>query len=169
MKDTFSRRIKELRTSLYKTQSEFADFIGTTQSALSGYENEDRTPSYEILITISEKCNVSVDWLCGLSDKMTLANHITTYKEFFKLFITILNTHYQEYLSTSTLVFDEINIDKMSVSITLHEDPNFEKFFSKWYNIFKLYREGTIDDDLYEMWIEKQLKEYDKLIDGAPF
>ncbi|MDE7431829.1 MAG: helix-turn-helix domain-containing protein [Lachnospiraceae bacterium] len=168
--DKFSSRIKELRKKSNQTQSQFAEFIGTTQGALSGYENGDRTPSYEILIAIAQKCNVSIDWLCGLSDKMTLNDQITTYKEFFRLFLTAFDIKYQidapvEFIET---IIDTINADKMSVLITLHADPNFQSFFSKWYDIFKLHREGTIDDDLYEMWIEKQLKEYDRPIDGLP-
>lgn len=56
-----------------------------------------------------------------------------------------------------------------AVTLTLHKDQNFQDFFSKWRDIFKLHCEGTIDDDLYQMWIKKQLDWYDKPIDGVPF
>lgn len=166
MENIFSARIKELRTSLHQTQSNFAVFIGTTQSALSGYENGDRAPSYEILITIAQKCGVSIDWLCGLSDKMTLDSHITTYKELFRLFITVLDTQYQG--NEPSPIIDSIDTEKLSVILTLHEDTNFQSFFSKWRDVFKLHCEHTIDEDLYKMWIEKQLLEYDFPINGLP-
>ena len=49
MKNEFSKRLKELRTSLSLTQSEFASIIGTSQNALSNYEKGERNPSYEII------------------------------------------------------------------------------------------------------------------------
>lgn len=44
---------------------------------------------------IATKYNVSIDWLCGLSDNMTLDNRITTYKDIFRLFITVLDARYE--------------------------------------------------------------------------
>lgn len=167
MNNTFPKRIKELRSSLCKTQSDFADFIGTTQSALSGYENGDRTPSYEILIAISQKCNVSIDWLCGLSDKMTLDRHITTYKDLFTLFINLLDTKYQG-SSKNIEIWKSLELESNNITIVLHDDPNFKEFFTKWCKICVLHNSGDIDDDLYKMWIEKQLKEYDYPINGLP-
>lgn len=165
--DTFSSRIKELRTSLKMTQSEFASSIGSSQNALSGYENRDRIPSYDILVSIATTYNVSIDWLCGLSDKKALDNHISTYKDLFQLFVNILDTRYQN--QDTMPIIDIINAETSIVTLTLHDDPNFQSFFSKWCDIFKLHCENTIDDDLYKMWIEKQLSTYDRPIDGNPF
>ena len=58
MKQSFSTRIKKLRNSLNITQAELATELNTTQAALSAYERGDRTPSLEILITISKKKNI---------------------------------------------------------------------------------------------------------------
>ena len=60
MSNTFSTRIKELRTALKMTQSDIATSIGSSQNALSGYENGDRIPSYEILLSIAKTYNVSI-------------------------------------------------------------------------------------------------------------
>lgn len=169
MIDNFSSRIKELRKILNQTQAQFAEFIGTTQGALSGYENGDRTPSYEILITIAKKCNVSVDWLCGLSDRMVTDNHITTYKDLFQLLTSVLGARYEN--EENTPIIDSVDIVKsQTVCLLLHDDPNFQTFFPKWYNIFKLYCDGTIDNDLYQMWLKKQFERYKNWpINGCPF
>lgn len=164
--ETFSSRIKELRKYLDQTQMQFAEFIGVTQSALSGYENSDRMPSCDVLINISKKCNVSIDWLCGLSDKMTLDKHITTYKDLFQLLIAVLDTRY---VNKEAPVIDEIDAEFSRVRFTFHDDVNIQNFFSKWCDMFKLYSTGTIDEELYQMWLEKQLKEYDRPIDEVPF
>lgn len=72
-------KIKELRTSLRLTQAEFAESVNTTQAALSGYERGDRTPSLDILYSISRKFNVSVDWLLGRSKIKDLSFDFNTY------------------------------------------------------------------------------------------
>lgn len=170
MSSNLSTRIKELRTIKKLTQKELAETLNISTVSISSYETGAKTPSLDMILNIAQKYNVSIDWLCGLSDKMTLDNQITTYKDFFASFVNILSTtRYQN--DAIQPIFQKIDIDKNLdvVLITLQADYNFHQFFEKWYDIFKLYLEGTIDDDLYEMWIEKRLKEYDRPIDGCPF
>lgn len=166
MKDNFSTRIKELRTSKELTQKELAETLNISTVSVSSYETGTKTPSLDMVKNIAQKCNVSIDWLCGLSDNMTLDNHITTYKELFRLFITVLDVRYQKEQPNS--IIDVIDTEKMSVRIALHDDINFQTFFSKWRDISKLHNEGTVDDDLYQMWIAKQLSDYDYPINGLP-
>ncbi len=120
-----------------------------------------------MVMNIAQKYNVSIDWLYGLSDNMTLGNHITTYKDIFRLFITVLDARYEN--KETVPIVDAIDAETSAVNITLHDDKNFQDFFSKWCDIFKLHCEGTIDDDLYQLWIKKQLDWYDKPINKCPF
>ena len=98
---------------------------------------------------------------------MPLHNNITTYKDIFRLFITVLDARYENKENIS--IIDIIDTETSAVTLILHKDQNFQDFFSKWRDIFKLHCEGTIDDDLYQMWIKKQLDWYNKPIGGAPF
>lgn len=166
MNNIVSERIKELRTIKGLTQREFAESINVSVVSVSSYETGVKTPSLDMIICIAQNYNISIDWLCGLSDNMVY-NNITTYKDLIKLFIALLNTRYEN--KPTTPIINIINTDNASVVLTLSEDKNFQSFFSKWYDIFKLYCEKTIDEDLYKMWIEKQLKEYDRPINGCPF
>lgn len=168
MNNSFSSRIMELRKSLSINQTEFAKSIGTTQAALSGYEKGERIPSYEILLSISKTYKVSLDWLCGLSDVKSTLETITTYPDLFKLFIKILETRYSEY--NTRPIIDKIDADTSSVVLTLHDDPNMQKFFTEWCRVFELHCNNTIDDELYHLWIEKELNKFtDHKIDGIPF
>ncbi len=160
-------RIKELRITKKLTQKEFAESINVSMVSVSSYETGTKTPSFDIILSIAQNYNVSIDWLCGLSDNMAPDSHIITYRDLFKLFITLLDTRYEN--NNTTPIIDIIDADNISVILTLHEDKNFQDFFSKWCNIFKLYCEGTIDADLYKMWIEKQLRDYNRPINGIPF
>lgn len=167
MSSNLSTRIKELRTNKKLTQKELAEALNISTVSVSSYETGAKTPSLDMIINISQQYNVSIDWLCGLSDKMTLDNHITTYKELFRLFITVLDARYEN--KENIPIIDTIDTETSAVCLTLHDDKNFQNFFSKWCDIFKLHCEGTIDDDLYQMWIEKQLDWYDKPINECPF
>ncbi len=152
-------KIKELRTNMDLTQKEFAELINVSTVSVSSYETGVKTPSLDMIINIAQKCNVSIDWLCGLNDKMTLNNHISTYKDFLTLFANILDTRYQDNEKKS--IFNKIDMDGIDIVTITFEDINIHNFFSKWEDIFKLHLDGTIDDDLYKMWIDKQLVDYD--------
>ena len=66
--NVLASRINKLRTISGLSQAAFGASIGTSQAALSAYEKGIRTPSLDILIDISKKYHVSIDWLSGLSD-----------------------------------------------------------------------------------------------------
>ncbi len=57
------KRIKELRTNAKFTQKELADRLGVTKSTITAYENDSRTPSYDVLIKIARVFNVTIDSL----------------------------------------------------------------------------------------------------------
>lgn len=68
--EQFGDRLQQFRKQMRYTQKEFADILGIPQSTLSSYENKHNTPTLENLVSIASKCNVSLDWLCGVSDSL---------------------------------------------------------------------------------------------------
>ena len=42
-KKLFAERLKELRSTLLKTQIQFAEFVGSTPATISAYENAHKT------------------------------------------------------------------------------------------------------------------------------
>ena len=62
----FTKRLRELRGNL--SQDDFALKIGTKQTTLSNWERGFREPNFNGLILISTSCEVSADWLLGLTD-----------------------------------------------------------------------------------------------------
>lgn len=165
---SLSARIKELRTSMGLTQKDFAELINVSTVSVSSYETEAKSPSLDMIINIAQKCSVSIDWLCGLSDKKSLGTSITTYDELFITFINILETRYNEF--DTTPIVDTVDADTENVVLTLHADTNMQQFFTEWCRVFELHCNNTIDDELYQLWIEKELAKYkDHKINGVPF
>ena len=63
----FRSRLRELRGDV--SQEDFARKIGTKQTTLSNWERGFREPNFNGLALISTSCDVSSDWLLGLSDE----------------------------------------------------------------------------------------------------
>jgi len=71
-------RLKELRERLGYSQAVMAQKIGIIQTTYQRYESGDRTPSYDILLRISETFDVSVDYLLGKN--IIDAKHLSAYE-----------------------------------------------------------------------------------------
>ena len=61
-------RIKSLREEYGLTQKELADFLGVTPKAISFYELEQRSPSWDMVVQLADKFNVTTDYLLGKTD-----------------------------------------------------------------------------------------------------
>ena len=72
----FAERFAKLRGEM--TQGEFAEFLGISRPTVGFYENGTRIPDALVLRQIAEKCDVSVDWLIGLSDAMSAQLDVQT-------------------------------------------------------------------------------------------
>lgn len=64
----FMPRIKDLRTEHDITQKELADYLGVTAKAISFYELGQRELSYQHLYKLSQKFDVTIDYLLGKSN-----------------------------------------------------------------------------------------------------
>ncbi len=62
-------KLKELRNKYGYSQKEVADRLDVSPSIVSGYETGERTPSIDVLISISYLYGCSVDYLIGKENK----------------------------------------------------------------------------------------------------
>ena len=62
----FAERFGVLRGK--RTQADFASFLEISRPTVGFYENGERTPDVVVLTRICKKCNVSANWLLGLSE-----------------------------------------------------------------------------------------------------
>lgn len=71
----FGERLRELRKNIYNMpQKEFAELLGIPQPTISGYESGKIKPSLEVACRIAEKCDVSMNWICGGDDFFKVSN-----------------------------------------------------------------------------------------------
>jgi SOS-response transcriptional repressors (RecA-mediated autopeptidases) len=84
-KELFASRLKELRQKQGLTLEELADKINATRSALSRYENGERTPKIDIVAKLADYFGVDMTWLAGFAagdeaatnDIMQIYNQLT--------------------------------------------------------------------------------------------
>lgn len=62
-------RIRNLREDSDLTQSQIAEYLGTSQTMYARYERGANEMPIRHLIRLAQYYGVSLDYLCGLSDK----------------------------------------------------------------------------------------------------
>ena len=65
----FGYRLKNLRQQHHLTQTQVANRLNLSKTSISGYENNVKTPSQDILIKLAGLYRVSTDYLLGLDDE----------------------------------------------------------------------------------------------------
>lgn len=89
----FGYRLRELRQGKKLTQSQVARRLNLSKSAISGYENNIKTPSIDVLIQLSHLYGTTTDYLLGLESRKTLLVDGLTNRQ--HEILTILLTEFQ--------------------------------------------------------------------------
>ena len=159
-KEIFSQRLAELRKEKNETQAEFSQRTGIRQQTISGYENGKMSPTLDAAIQIAKACDVSLDWLCGLSD--TKRNKLTEYADVIMALVNIGQA------TGGNLYLTEVEVDKFDYDgrwieeqIALRiEDEEIQKFLKSWNDILPLVKSKTISGNLYSLWLKDEMRKY---------
>lgn len=73
---TFGEKITFIRKQLKWSQDDLAKKIGTSAPIVGRYEREEIKPSIEVASKLADALDVTLDYLLGKSDKMTLDKKI---------------------------------------------------------------------------------------------
>ena len=68
----FGIRLRELRRRKKMTQAQVDKRLNLSKTAVSGYENNTKTPSVDVLIQLSILYGVTTDYLLGLDNREML-------------------------------------------------------------------------------------------------
>lgn len=68
----FGKRLKEMRIQAGLTQAQLGARVGVTKSVISFYEQQERSPSPDMLIRFARIFHVSTDHLLGLEQRSTI-------------------------------------------------------------------------------------------------
>jgi len=156
-------KLKELRYILGMNQLEFTEFLDIKQSTLSAYERDISNPSLDVLLKISQRCNVSLDWLCGSESK----NKFITGADIIEAVLEMQN------IFNANILFEQM--DGVNNGQGEGTDPALEDniFSFKELNSFlEEYRQMSekmqqsqyedIREEYVSMWLEKKIRHYEK-------
>lgn len=102
----FGERLKQLRSAIMKkTQKEFSEFMGIPQPTLSAYESGRNKPTVDVVINIANKCNVSVDWLCG-------NDNVASIKSLADLMNVLFEIYEANEFSCKTAIHDRVDFEE---------------------------------------------------------
>lgn len=154
VKSILAFRLKELRDSLGLNQSEFSESIQLKQPTYNAYEKRANKPQVDTLIKIATKYNVSIDWLCGLSDdedrpKVTFDTYADVLNVLFEIGVLDM-TKTSEYSCDSDCNHFNIYFD----------DEKMNEALKDWKKMHDFLRDGFVDEEVYLLWVEKTLKKY---------
>lgn len=162
MNKKICERLRELRNIKKITQVNLAETGGVSRTAIGNYEKGSVTPPTDFLIAISQAYDVSMDWLCGLSDEMT-EKTVTTYADLFDLIKSI----------SFYLEFDSVNIDcsqgysaendatSYMTNIRINDEVLYSAF-REYDNMFQLWCNGTISQHLFNLWVKDKQNDLSK-------
>lgn len=173
----FADRLKELRLRRNLTQKDFAEKIGVTAAALSAYENNLKNPSVAVAKRIADAFHVSIDWLCGLTEKESYNEEFHTYADIIRTYVKLCDIEFAldeiipGFLESSKVNFSFCFLDeKVPVCVLATLEKHISKFVKEWIEIRTLYKHNTIKKELYDLWLNDKIREYEIPIDhGLPF
>lgn len=68
----FAQRLRKARLNAELTQEQLAEKLSIAQITLTQYERAVIEPSFQNLTKIADSLNVSLDWLCGRTEKIKI-------------------------------------------------------------------------------------------------
>lgn len=181
--ELLANRLSELRFKKKLSQRDIARQVGITAASLSAYEKGTKTPSLEVAAKLAQAYGVSLDWLCGLVE-LEAGGKLRTYADLFRLLINLCDANQQSmeiqtkktpwredgavtddeaemYLQEETLNEQTGIVSPVCVNHAILDFRSWKtvSFIEAWNTVRTPYLAGTIDEELYNLWIDKRLKE----------
>lgn len=180
-KELFTERVAQARQKAGVTVKELQTICGVSSSVMSKYVNGHVVPPLNVVCAMAGRLDVSIDWLCGLSDKPKQSTpEITTYGDLARTILAIekKDVRWAKGGTSSMFVFLNAEIREFgeatqaATKITIADSTLYD-FFVKYQRYSDMARESEDDRELVEAWVENQLQKLDKKVivdnDALPF
>lgn len=153
-KAVFSERLRAARKNKDITQSELEGACGVAQSAISVYENGEKsqTPNLEDAVKIADVLNVSLNWLCGLDD----SEQTITPVQWLIYMDKLLNN--PPTINNKAMISESGQGKTVSIQFC---GKDMEEFFSAYHAIRTAQK--ALQNDLYISVVKKVFEQYEYL------
>lgn len=161
-KELLANRLKAAREKKNITIKELAEKCGVSVSAMNRYLSMVGTPTLDVAVTMAQTLGVSLDWLCGLNNGAAQEAAFTTGRVMRLLSELLVNPsvdhggekEYAANFDTDPQYAGTMYIEQSKIPHSID--------FQSWSKFIDLYRNGTIDADMYNAWVDKKARELDE-------
>ena len=176
----FAKRLKEAREKCKIKQNALALKIGVTAQTISAYEKAEtggkgKNPTLENAVAIANQLGVSLDWLCGRGIPREEDESKKTLGDIARNLVFLEKSVAGIYIDTSTRIETETTYDEDTGYPSCEDvqavypsivftNEKLTRFLKEWEKIKKLHDTNVIDDELYNLWLDKHLS----LLDDTP-
>ncbi len=156
--DAFGTNMLLLRKKNGLSLRDLAEKVNMTATALSNYEKGIREPSLSSACAIAEALGTTVDALCEIEGDTQKQNK--TYADIISAICNIVKTTKCK-LENGAKEYIEENgyIQELCTSFSF-SDAMLHSFLSDLEKIANLYSSHTIDEELFDAWVEKKIRIY---------
>ena len=168
--DILAQRLKTLRNEMNMTQVQFAKKIGFTQATLSAYENSQKKPSLDIIMDIAKKCEVSLDWLCGLRENKRETLEFSNYKDAALIILKLIEIDVMTLYERPVIMQKPVIAPSKILCCELKSDiKELNDFFQTYIDLFNLECEGKIKQNVIDAWLLTALEELSAIPIEIPY
>ena len=154
-KDIIKERLKEAFGN--DTQTVIGKKINVVQGTVSKVLSGDQEPTAEMLYSVAQVYDVSVDWLLGLTEEKKIAKQNMSYGDILKMFSALSKSGALWPFPNNMVTKDGINQELPMVTHVGIGDEILQSIFYEWKTML------SSQEDIYQMWLDKRLKEYSEI------
>ena len=157
----FAQRLKEARNSKGLTQKELSDLSGVSTVMISQYERGDistgKNPALNNVYSLANALEVSIDWLCGLTEKQDIINESTKIDT--DLFLRAIIALLDDLGAEQTQVFRG-DSNRTIYTIEVEEFSYIYNFINEYLEIQPVIKGDYLPDVYKETVINKVISKY---------
>ncbi len=162
----FAKRLKEIREKRGLKQVELAKILEVSPQTVSAYEKAEiatkagKNPTLESAIDIAKRVGVSLDWLCGL-ESLENAQKNKTYGDVARDLMFAMEVPGNDYSTIEAQPYYDSS-DYVYYPAVMIANNQLFNFFTGWKKLKDLWSSNTIDEEVYQLWLDKHLSLLDK-------
>ena len=161
----FGKRLKEARTDNKMSQKELSALAGVSTVMISSYERSDEkggNPSLANAAAIANALNVSLDWLCGLSDVNTNTTEIDFLMRFIEdsIYFGAENSVVEKSGPRGTLSILEDGYGNLIWNIPMCDTEAAREIIDDIFRITEIIKTGFVTDEILHVLIENVYRKH---------
>ena len=162
---SFAERLRDRRTELGLTQRGLAEVAGVSSSAVSSYEKYDKIPPLDIAAKIAKALGVTLEWLSGDDSPVF---QVKTVGDVARVLMHIDAQVYSKCYFSHTFT-DDLSGNPEDAAMIIVRNYYLSLFCENYDRMRKNLAEGVIDQELFDLWVNKELKRLDNERLDLPF